>query len=133
MIDCVQHLSLQMLLFGFCRPLIHFFFFFFFQNLSKAPSFFHQLCSCESFHTIIRPKIPLLLFIRLLRPLHLLTMSLACLMPHNYCCTHNQSSLQKYRHMVPLTNFLSKWLYLVTISLSFSVSGVSQIGLENCK
>lgn len=53
---------------------------------------------------------------------------------HTITAAHTISqslSLQKYRHMVLLTNFLSKWLYLVTISLSFSVSGVSQIGLEN--
>jgi len=35
-------------------------------------------------------------------------------------------SLQKYRQMVQLKNVLSKWLYLVTISLSFSVSSVPQ-------
>ncbi len=150
MIDCFQHLSLQMFFFGFFHSIIHCFcsttalvLYIFSSSTAfslkislfsqKALSFFHQLCSCESFHTIIRPTIPLLLFIRLLWPC---TSSACHSSVYTITAAHTISpSLlpQKYGHMVPLTGFWSKWLYLVTILLSFSISGESQTGLENCE
>ncbi len=105
------------------------------QNLSKVLSFFHQLCYCESFHTIIRPTIPLLLFIHLLWPCtsSACQSSISC---YTITAAHTISpSLlpKKYGHMVSLTGFWSKWLYLVTILPSFSIPGASKTGLENCE